>query len=263
MHKISTGFAVSVLLVIALTIGGIFWLIGEKNKMIVDYGVQEEIDRDGINFLPTVPTVPKLLMSDASSQVAFLQQKWAVSGLDIWSTRNLFGQDIDVVSPREGTFVQYSKAESLTTFFDVVYFAGHINIGNLANLDESKMWGIINVSVFRERISQGQSLEDFLRVQGKIDHERYCKKYGNADERFPKDTHCHTEIVDVIQKDNGVVLWADGYISSPPHLSKALPDNRVLDFQLGQDGSDGTQWMNFAQDILATATTHTTSIIPE
>lgn len=247
-QKVSTGFAVSIIFILAAFLGGIFWMMGRQKAADTPVAVVQD--------MPQASDASAKQAEDKAARekkIIELSAKWSSFGVGEWSDHELFDTGISAISPVKSDIVHYvpnSKwsADAVPIYAGVESMHGSLSVDH----KNTKLYGSADVTVFDKKLASGDDLEQFIVAQGKAIHENYCKKFGNDDMRY-EDGKCHTEISNVKKLSDTMIVWNENFIGSPDILSVALSDGSILNLQSGQDSSSETDWMAFLQDIAATA----------
>jgi hypothetical protein len=173
-------------------------------------------------------------------------EKWAALGIVDWSDHEVFSTGITAMTPKKNALVQYAEEKKSVDSTRTVFGRMTINSKN------TKLWGTVSVSTFQDTVDKGTDFEQFIRAQGKIIHEDYCKQYGVDDIRY-SDGVCHADISHVRKISDTVIAWNEDFISSPEIVSVRMSDGRVINFQGSQDNSSDEDLTALIEDIAKTA----------
>lgn len=240
-QKISLEYGLSIAIVCATVVGGMLWYMN-RESIVDDATVMTDT-------APSSQTPADTAVIPVPVQTVAIE-KWAALGIADWSDHEVFSTGITAMTPKKNAIVQYIEEKKSVDSTRTVF--GYMTI----NSKNTKLWGTVSVSTFREMIGNGGDLEQFIRAQGKIIHEDYCKQYGVDDIRY-SDGVCHTDISHVRRISDTVIAWNEDFISSPEIVSARMSDGRVINFQSSQDNSSDEDLIALIEDIAKTARPNT------
>lgn len=238
-QKISVEFGLSIAIVCVTIFGGVFWLMQRQSAIDDETAVSMNIEATS-----TQTPLNTTIAFELSETVSI--DKWTSFGISDWSNYEIFSTGIIAITPKKNTLVHYAEEKGSPDSTRMVF--GYMTI----DAKNTKLWGTVSVSAFRDTIDKSSDLEQFIRAEGKTIHEDYCKQYGVDDVRYG-DGVCHTDISHVRKISDTVMAWNEDFIGSPDIISVLVSDGRVINFQIGQDNSSDDDMIALIEDIAKTA----------